>query len=30
VAGIVATGYQSGFLQARQPVGQNVRCHPRL
>ena len=30
VAGIVATGYQSGFLQARQPVGQNVRGYPLL
>ena len=30
VAGIVATGYQPGFLQARQPVGQNVRGYPLL
>ena len=30
MAGIVATGYQSGFLQARQPVGQNVRRYPLL
>src|SRR5215510_1950860 len=29
-ARIVATGYQSGFLQARQPVGQNVRGYPLL
>ena len=29
-AGIVATGYQSGFLQAHQPVGQNVRGYPLL
>lgn len=30
VAGIIATGYQSGFLQTRQPVGQNVRGYPLL
>lgn len=29
-ARIVATGYQSGFLQAPQPVGQNVRGYPLL
>ena len=27
---IVATGYQSAFLQARQPVRQNVRGYPLL
>jgi hypothetical protein len=28
VAGMVATGYQSGLLQALQPVGQNVEAIP--